>query len=142
VDPRGNRGRLALGHEPLEAIYDHRVTHEKATAKDRLCREITRYLQRFVPEDGAALDIACDRGDFIRNIRAWKKWASDLRDVSWYLGEGIRFMAGDGLTLEQNLPHGHFDVVFMSNYLEHLPEHILIIQQLIVARLLARPVAR
>lgn len=85
------------------------------------------------------LDVACDRGDFIRNIVAGEKWATDLRDVSHYLGSGITFIQADGLDLARRLPRSYFDVVFMSNYLEHLRSADAVIRQLEVAHDLLRP---
>jgi SAM-dependent methyltransferase len=95
-----------------------------------------------VPEDGAALDVACDRGDFIRNVRAREKWATDLRDVAAHLPEDVRFVQANGLELDKVLPHEHFDVAFMSNYLEHLPSGDAVVEQLRVARTLLKPGGR
>lgn len=119
--------------DDVRRIYAHRFDDADAVAKDAIWREITRYLQRFVPNDAAVLDIACDRGDFIRNIVAKEKWATDLRDVSRHLSSEVRFVEADGLTLDKHLPNGHFDVVFMSNYLEHLPSSDAVVEQLRVA---------
>jgi SAM-dependent methyltransferase len=107
-------------------------------AKDRVWQEITRYLQRYVDAEGVVLDIACDHGDFIRNIRAREKWASDLRDVSGHLPGDVRFVVADGLALADELPNGHFDVVFMSNYLEHLGSNDEVVEQMRVTRRLLK----
>ncbi len=125
----------------LARVYHHRFSDGDAAAKHALWREITAHLQRYVPA-GPVLDIACDRGDFIRNIRAEERWATDLRDVSVHLGEGIRFVQADGLTLDRHLPRGHFGCVFMSNYLEHLASKDAVVRQLEVARALVRPGGR
>jgi 2-polyprenyl-3-methyl-5-hydroxy-6-metoxy-1,4-benzoquinol methylase len=131
-------------NEPhLKNIYRSRFSADDAVAKDAIWREITSFLQRFVVSPRAAvLDIACDRGDFIRNIAAGEKWATDLRDVSEHLPEGIRFVQSDGLTLTGVLPSAYFDVVFMSNYLEHLCSPEAVIRQLEVARELLKPGGR
>lgn len=117
----------------LDLVYAQRFVDEEATQKDAVWREICRYLQRWVPAEGAVLDLACDRGHFIRNIQAGEKWASDLRDVSGYLPPGVRFVRSDGLELGRHVPQDHFDVVFMSNYLEHLADGDAVIEQLRVA---------
>jgi 2-polyprenyl-3-methyl-5-hydroxy-6-metoxy-1,4-benzoquinol methylase len=127
----------------LKKIYSSRFSADEATQKDAIWREITSFLQRFVASPSAAvLDIACDRGDFIRNIAASEKWATDLRDVAEHLPDGIRFVQSDGLTLTTVLPSAHFDVVFMSNYLEHLGSPDAVIRQLDVARELLKPGGR
>jgi 2-polyprenyl-3-methyl-5-hydroxy-6-metoxy-1,4-benzoquinol methylase len=122
----------------LKQIYDSRFNNAEAARKDAIWREVTRHLQRYVPRGGVVLDVACDRGDFIRNIVAGEKWATDLRDVSHHLGSGIRFVQADGLDLARRLPRSYFDVVFMSNYLEHLRSADAVIRQLEVAHELLR----
>lgn len=83
------------------------------------------------------LDIASDVGHFIGNIRAREKWASDMRDTSAAFDPDVRFILSDGLHLADVVPLAHFDRVFMSNYLEHLPTAEAVIEQFrVVARLL------
>ena len=43
------------------------------------------------------LDIACDRGYFIRHVRAGERWATDIRDVSAELPADVHFVQADGL---------------------------------------------
>jgi ubiquinone/menaquinone biosynthesis C-methylase UbiE len=125
--------------EELDAIYARRFPEASAPTRDALWRVLGAYLQRFVPEAGRVLDLACDRGDFIRNVRAAEKWACDLRDVAAELPPGVRFVQGNGLELEAVIPHDYFDLVFMSNYLEHLPDSDAVIKQLQVVFTLLRP---
>jgi len=127
---------------PLGGIYEHRFSDKDVARKDALWREIGAYLQPYVPRGGAVLDLACDRGFFIRNIRAGEKWATDLRDVSAFLPEDVQFVQANGLELERHLPAEHFDLVFMSNYLEHLPDGDAVVEQLRVARALLKPCGR
>ena len=123
--------------EGLKRVYSRRFSEADAEQKHAIWREIVRYLQRYVREDGAVLDVACDRGYFIRHVRAREKWASDVRDMRSLLPDSIRFVQSEGVALDQFLPTEHFDVVFMSNYLEHLESGERVIEQLrTVARLL------
>jgi SAM-dependent methyltransferase len=101
--------------------------------------EITAYLQHFVPVSAVVLDIACDVGYFVRNVAARERWATDFRDVSASLPAGIHFVQSDGLALLDKVPREHFDVVFMSNYLEHLPDAGAVIAQLLVVYELLKP---
>jgi ubiquinone/menaquinone biosynthesis C-methylase UbiE len=103
----------------LREIYELRFSDEDAAQKDLIWREIGRFLQRFVPSDAVILDIACDRGDFIRSIKGRERWATDQRDVRAQLPGDIEFVRANGLELDRVLPNSHFDVAFMSNYLEH-----------------------
>jgi ubiquinone/menaquinone biosynthesis C-methylase UbiE len=116
-----------LSAEPeLDRIYERRFGSEHAE-RDALWREITAFLSRWIPTGARVLDVACDAGHFIRHVRAAERWATDIRDVSRQLDDGITFVQVDGLRLSSAVPNGHFDVVFASNYLEHLrsPEEVI-----------------
>ncbi|HUK98480.1 MAG TPA: class I SAM-dependent methyltransferase [Gaiellaceae bacterium] len=128
--------------QSLDAVYGRRFDDADEAAKQALWEEVTAYLQRFIDPGSVVLDLACDRGHFIRAVQAREKWATDLRDVSSHLGSEVNFVQADGLALTETLPHAHFDVVFMSNYLEHLPSGEAVIQQFRVARALLRPGGR
>jgi SAM-dependent methyltransferase len=129
-----------VGH--LDRVYAHRFEDPDARAKDRVWVEIGRYLQRYVDSDSPVLDIACDRGYFIRNVHAAERWATDVRDVSNSLPPEVRFVQSDGLALAKAVPKGHFGTVFMSNYLEHLGSGDQVIEQFRVAWDLLRPGGR
>ena len=129
--------------EPLtREVYERRFTETEAVEKHAVWREIGRHLQRYVDDDSVVLDLACDRGYFIANVHAREKWATDVRDVSRYLPPDVRFVQSDGLELDQVVEHETFDVVFMSNYLEHLPSATAVVEQLRVVRNLLRPGGR
>jgi len=126
----------------LGGLYEARFDEREAAEKDRLWREIGRYLQRYVRRGGSVIDVACDRGYFIRNVKARERWATDVRDVAAHLPTDVRFVRCDGLELAANVPNDHFDVVFMSNYLEHLAGPDEVVRQLSEARLVLRPGGR
>ena len=128
--------------EPLDEVYARRFPDDAARAKAAIWKPITAYLQRYVVPDAPVLDIACDRGYFINNVRAPERWATDLRDTSDSLQDGIRFLVADGLTLDSTLPNAHFGTIFMSNYLEHLRSPDEVIRQFVVVARLLRPGGR
>jgi ubiquinone/menaquinone biosynthesis C-methylase UbiE len=123
-------------------MYRRRFPEADARKKSEIWIEIATYLNRFVRPSATVLDIACDRGDFIRNVSADERWASDIRDVSGYLPADVNFVQADGLELAAHLPCDYFDLVFMSNYLEHLPSGDAVIAQLDVVRRLLKPGGR
>lgn len=98
----------------LGPVYASRFEDPEVRAKGRLWVEIGRYLQRYMAPDSPILDIACDRGYFIRNVRGSEKWAIDLRDVSAALPPGVHFVQSDGLRVAEALPAGHFGTVFIA----------------------------
>lgn len=126
----------------LPELYDARFDEREVSAKDAVWREIVRYLQRYVVSDAPVLDIACDRGHFIRWVDARERWATDIRDMRSALPEDILFVRASGLDLADAVPTEYFGTVFMSNYLEHLDSSDAVIDQLRVARRLLRPGGR
>lgn len=126
----------------LEHIYDHRFGDADVKVKDAIWREIAAYLQRWVPADARVLDVACDLGYFIRHIQAGEKWATDVRELEASVGKDVCFVRVDGLTLSSAVPHHAFDVVFVSNYLEHLRDPDAVIQQLAEIRTVLKPGGR
>jgi SAM-dependent methyltransferase len=88
-----------------------------------LCND---FFSKYIPETSVLLDLGAGWGEFSRNIKAAKKYAMDLnpdcgRRVSGY----STFLLQDCSTTWP-LEDGVLDVVFTSNFLEHLPSKDLI----------------
>lgn len=126
----------------LEGVYERRFNRSDSDRKDGVWAAIAEYLQRYIPKDARVLDVACDQGSFIRHVGAGERWASDIRDMKQWLPDDIHFVQSSGLALDQALPAHYFDVVFMSNYLEHLLSRSEVVQQLEVVHTLLRPGGR
>lgn len=126
----------------LPELYDARFDEREVSAKDAVWREIVGYLQRYVDAEVPILDLACDRGHFIRWVRGTERWATDIRDMRAALPEDIRFVQASGLDLTAVIPNGYFGTAFMSNYLEHLETSDAVVEQLRVVRQLLRPGGR
>ena len=58
--------------------------------------------------------------EFINNISAEEKWTIDLNEdfIRRFAAPDVKILAGDNTKVE--LPDDHFDLVFVSNFLEHL----------------------
>lgn len=139
TSPRWHAAPEAEGPTDLDRIYESRFDDEDAAGKDRIWAEICAFLQRYVDRDQPVLDVAADRGYFIRHIRATERWATDLRDIREALGPDIEFVEADGPTMSSVLPNEYFGTVFMSNYLEHLPDSTVVLRQLREAFAVTRP---
>ena len=126
----------------LPDLYEARFGEREVSAKDAVWREIVRYLGRWIDPKSPVLDVACDRGHFIRSAKGSERWATDIRDVKEGLPADVRFVQGSGLDLANIVPNGYFGTVFMSNYLEHLESSDAVIEQLRVAAQLLRPGGR
>lgn len=86
---------------------------------DILC---THYFSRFVTPAMHVLDLGCGWGEFINHIQATRKYAMDLNpDASNRLEPGIHFLHQDCAQPWQ-IQAESLDVVFTSNFLEHLSE--------------------
>ena len=114
----------------VKDVYRHRFDDSDEARKERTWAEVGRYLQRFISPGARVLDIACDRGQFIRHVNAKEKWATDLREVGSWLPSDVRFVQADSLALAQTLPNDYFDLAFISNFLEHLPSAEAVVRQL------------
>jgi len=126
----------------LPDLYEARFDEREVSAKDGVWREIVRYLGRWIDPAAPVLDIACDRGHFIRWARGSERWATDIRDVRSALPPDVTFVQASGLDLVDAVPTGYFGTVFMSNYLEHLESSDAVIEQLRVASTLLCPGGR
>jgi SAM-dependent methyltransferase len=122
----------------LPELYDARFDEREVSAKDAVWREIVGYVQRYIDPAAPVLDLACDRGHFIRWAVSSERWATDIRDMRTSLPPDVQFVQASGLDLTDTLPAGHFGTVFMSNYLEHLDSSDAVIDQLRVVRRLLR----
>lgn len=101
-------------------------------------RHIAAYLQRWVPTDGAVLDLAAGYGDFSASITARRRVAFDLNpELPHLLPAGIEAEVGDATDLAR-FPDATFDTVFASNFLEHL-EHAQVDRCLAEIRRVLRP---
>jgi SAM-dependent methyltransferase len=86
-----------------------------------------RYFQKLIREDAVVLDLGCGWGEFINTIRAAKKYAMDLNPESpKYLNPDVEFLHQD-CSMPWPLAEESLDVIFTSNFFEHLPskEHLM-----------------
>jgi 2-polyprenyl-3-methyl-5-hydroxy-6-metoxy-1,4-benzoquinol methylase len=126
----------------LDQLYDGRFNDHEVITKFDIWREIVAYLSRWIDSDQPVLDVACDRGYFVRWVQARERWASDIRDMRESLPPDVNFVQAPGLELEDALGSQRFGTIFMSNYLEHLFSRDVVVEQLRVAQRLLRPGGR
>ena len=106
----------------LQRIYENRFSAMLAY-RTRVWQVLVRaYFQRFVRHTDAVLDLGCGYGEFINHIRCSEKYGMDLNPRSpEFLAPGTKFIAQDCAT-PWALPDASLDVVFTSNFFEHLPD--------------------
>jgi SAM-dependent methyltransferase len=137
-----NRDSEKLPPIVLKEVYDLRFNEADQATKDRIWRELGKYLQRYIVPGARVVDIACDIGYFIRHVQAAERWATDIRDVAGTLPSDVRFVRASGLELAGVMPNDYFDLAFFSNYLEHLSSTEAVLEQLKVAHSLLKPGGR
>jgi len=107
----------------LSQLYQIRFSDRALVRKNEIWKVLCRdFFSRFLSPTDTVVDIGCGYGEFINNISAGRRVAVDLNsDTKLFLNPGVEFFQGEALTLDQaNLPSA--DVVFTSNFLEHLPD--------------------
>ena len=79
-----------------------------------------QFFSRWVRPDAVILDLGCGWGEFVNQISAAKKYGMDLNpDSAGKLGAEVSCLAQD-CSEPWPLPEGSLDVVFTSNFFEHL----------------------
>jgi SAM-dependent methyltransferase len=105
----------------LARLYEFRFAEAERAGKIRVWKVLCRsFFQPIVGENKTVLDLACGYGEFINNIDAAKKYGVDLNpDTAKHLGADVELFGVQAESIP--LPNGAVDVVFTSNFLEHLP---------------------
>jgi SAM-dependent methyltransferase len=107
----------------LSELYRIRFAEAELPRKNAIWRVICAdYLQRFVRVTDTVVDVACGYGEFLNHIRAARRIAVDLNpDAPKFLDKAVDFHLCSATELSTVI-QGEADVVFTSNFLEHLPD--------------------
>ncbi len=83
---------------------------------------VARFFQSFVPRDSSVLDLGCGYGEFINTVTAKKKWGMDLNPrAKENLAPNVTFLEQD-CSAPWPLGEAELDLVFTSNFFEHLAD--------------------
>lgn len=109
--------------EQLDALYQQRFPGEDRRQKDAIWKVLCQdYFQRFVAPGATVVDIGAGYCEFINHIVAARKIAVDANpDSARYAAPDVEMIHASCDAIDQ-IPSGSADVVFMSNFLEHLPD--------------------
>lgn len=112
-----------MNSNDLSDLYKIRFAQDQLPRKNAIWKVICgSFLQRFVKASDTVVDVACGYGEFLNNIKANKKIAVDLNaDALKFLDSGVVFHQCKATELG-SVVAGGADVVFTSNFLEHLPD--------------------
>lgn len=108
--------------QELSKIY-HRRFARTAAYRNKVWQVLTReFFNRWVAPDAAVLDLGCGYGEFVNNVVAARKFAMDLNpEARRRLRPDVEFLQQDCST-PWPVPPDSLDVVFTSNFFEHLPD--------------------
>jgi Methyltransferase domain len=104
-----------------ERLYAYRFRDVDQRRRAAVWEEIAPHVHSLMGFPDRVLDPAAGRGEFIGSIEAKETWAVD--EVAYPEANhapGTRTIVASIMDVE--LPEGHFDGVFVSNFLEHLPD--------------------
>jgi ubiquinone/menaquinone biosynthesis C-methylase UbiE len=119
----------------LARLYDKRFNEQEKKERLLVWKTICeRFLQKYISENASVLDIGAGYGEFINHIRCKEKYAVDLNDKCRdFLNSDVRFFKCPSSALSF-LPDRAIEVVFMSNFSEHLRSKQELVDTFIEAR--------
>jgi SAM-dependent methyltransferase len=128
----------------LDSLYATRFPEADRDAKDAIWQVLCRhFFQRYVGPDDVVLDIGVGFGEFLRHIDCARRIAVDIERLSGrMLPPGTEEVLTPSHQLAQRIPASSVDVVFCSNFFEHLPDKATFIATLNEIRTVLRPGGR
>jgi SAM-dependent methyltransferase len=117
---------MAAPHSPdqdrLGDIYDGRFSEEDLRYKRELWQVLCDdYFQRLVPRDATVVDLAAGTCEFINAIHCGRKIAVDLNPDVANHARGAEVVIAPSTDMP-TIADDSVDVVFASNFFEHLPD--------------------
>lgn len=128
----------------LDTLYATRFPEADRDAKDAIWRVLCPYFfQRYVPEEAVVLDIGAGFGEFLRHIKCARRIAVDIERLSGRtLPPGTEEVFAPSHELSRHVRPDSVDIVFCSNFFEHLPDTATFLATLTEIRAVLRPGGR
>ena len=118
----------AFGSDELQKEYQRRFAAIESYRNRVWSRLVPAFFQDWVPTESAVLDLGCGYGEFINHVNARTKYAMDLNpDAGLRLNPDVKFFLHD-CSVQWPLNPQSLDVIFTSNFFEHLPGKALLSQ--------------
>lgn len=125
----------------LEQIYRTRFAG-KSEYRQRTWAELCSFFSRWIQSDFTVLDLGCGYCEFINNVRCSQKLAMDLNPDAERLASSEVSVLKQDCSVAWSVPPQSLDVVFTSNFFEHLPTKYALEQTLLEAYKALRPGGR
>ena len=130
-------------HSPaeLQELYRTRFA-ERAEYRLRVWAVLNSFFSRWIPPEAAVLDLGCGWCEFINAICCSRKFAMDMNpDARGHAGADVTVLEQD-CSEPWKVAAGGLDVVFTSNFFEHLPSKASLQRTILQAHRALRPGAR
>ena len=127
----------------LEKLYRHRFDERELPRRMAIWRVLCEdYFSKYVAPDDTVVDIGAGYCEFINNMPCGRRIAVDINPRTAELAApGVDVRRDDCRTLA-SIGNDTVDVVFMSNFLEHLPNKEAVYDTLAAAVRILRPGGR
>jgi hypothetical protein len=104
-------------------LYQGRFRKDEQARKNEIWQVLcASFFQKYVRPGDTVLDLGAGFCEFINNIQCRNKYAVDLNpDTRLYAADGVRVISASSSRLDM-LADDSVDVVFASNFFEHLPD--------------------
>jgi len=113
---------MTAPHSPteLQRLYEQRFAG-KSKYRNEIWRVlIAEYFAQWIPASATVLDLGCGHCEFINNVRSEKRFGMDLNpDTVQHAAQGVQILA-QSCSQPWAMPDESLDVVFTSNFFEHL----------------------
>lgn len=102
-----------------QRLYEYRFRNVDQTRRDHAWEAIAPLVCEWLGRPKRLLDPAAGRCEFLNAAPARERWGIDVVKYEETVPDhGIQLLVSD--VMQADLPHGYFDGVFVSNFLEHL----------------------
>jgi len=107
----------------IERLLEIRFNDKMLEARNRLWHVLcTDFFQQFINQNETVLDMGAGCCEFINNIICKKKYAMDVNEkLMKYARQEVQILIGESSKASTLLNGEKVNVVFLSNFLEHIP---------------------
>lgn len=114
---------MAEGFADIEKLYQARFSSAEQATRQRIWQVLCDdFFSRYIGPEDTVLDLACGYGEFINAVRCARRIALDVNpECRRHLSPDVAFFNQSCERLDC-VADASVDVVFESNFLEHLPD--------------------
>jgi SAM-dependent methyltransferase len=124
--------------EGLQQIYQTRF-QGREEYRLQIWKALCSFFSRWIQPHHVVCDVGSGYGEFINSVSAARKYAIDLNpDARHNVNPGVKMLQQD-CSAPWDIPEASLDVVFTSNFLEHLPNKTLVEKTIQQARRCLKP---